>query len=122
MTDEIKVDGADTLARTARAANAELRDMSAPGNRTANLIAGRGRVSAPRLTGALASSIRPNADDNTAEIVSALPYANRTHWGYRRYGQAAQPFLWEPAQNLEGQWMGYYEDEAEKILSHVRGA
>jgi len=122
MTDGITVEGAERLNSTLRAASADLGDMSAAGSRTGTLIANRARVEAPRLTGALAASVAPHTDKNTTEITSGLAYANRTHWGYARYGQAAQPFIWEPAQNLEGQWVGFYADEADKILSHVEGA
>jgi hypothetical protein len=54
--------------------------------------------------------------------MSALPYANRTHWGYARYGQRAQPFLTDPLTTLEGTYVGYYADEADRILEGVRGA
>ena len=118
----VTVQGADTLNRTLRAASDDLADMERPAGTTARLIANRGRVGAPRLTGALAASVRPGTDHGTAEVTSGLVYANRTHWGYAAVGQRAQPFLTDARAQTESQWMGAYEDEAERILHTVRGA
>lgn len=117
-----EVVGADTLAFTLHRAADQIGDLSRAGERTGRLIANRGRVEAPRLTGALAASIGTHTDANVTEMTSGLAYANRTHWGYRRYRQRAQPFLLDPAEQLVGQWEGYYGDEADRILHTVRGA
>lgn len=122
MTNSVTVEGADTLARTAKAAGRELQDMSGAGEKTGTLISNRSRVEAPRLTGALAASVSTRTKDNETEIFSGLAYANRTHWGFARYHQAAQPFIWDPAQQLEGTWERFYADEADKILDGVKGA
>jgi len=121
MADSVTVVGGDELARTMRHASDELGNMERAGDRTANLIANRGRVEAPRLSGALASSITPTVDNNVAAVTSGLPYANRTHWGYSRYGQKAQPFLSDPLVTLEGTYVPYYADEADRVLHTVRG-
>jgi phage gpG-like protein len=118
----VRVDGGEEFARTARHAADQLGDMERAGDRAATLIANRGRTEAPRLSGALASSITPDVDGNVAAVVSSLPYANRTHWGYARYGQRAQPFLSDPLVSLEGTYVAYYADEADRVLHTVRGA
>jgi len=122
VTDSITVEGADELTASLHRAAREMGDMERAGDRAANLIANRGRTEAPRLTGALASSITPTVDNNVAAVMSALPYANRTHWGYARYGQKAQPFLSDPLVALEGTYLAYYADEADRILHTVKGA
>lgn len=114
--------GAARLAATLHGAADAVGDMSRAGDRTGALIANRGRVGAPRLTGALAASVTSHVKANTTEVTSALPYANRTHWGYARYGQRAQPFLLNPAEQLQPTWEGYYADEADRILHTVKGA
>ena len=121
-TDGVTVVGDEELAATMRRAADDLRDMERAGDRAATLIGNRGRTEAPRLTGALASSITPHVDGNVASVESALPYAARTHWGYARYGQRAQPFLADPLVSLEGTYMAYYADEADRVLHTVRGA
>ena len=122
MTDTITVEGGAELSRTLHKAADDFGDMDAPGGRAANLVATSGRQEAPRLTGALASSIRPDVDGNTAAVVSALPYAGRTHYGWAAVGQRAQPFLTDPLARYENKIVEYYGDEAERILSHVEGA
>lgn len=122
MTDGITVEGGQELARTLHNAADDFGDMEKAGERAANLVANSGRAEAPRLTGALAASITPDVDNNTAAVMSALPYAARTHWGYARYGQKAQPFLTDPLARQESTILGYFEDEADRILHTVRGA
>lgn len=120
--DAVKVEGGEELARTLAHAADEFGDMGDAGDRAANVVANAGRQGAPRLTGALASSVHPEREKNVAAVVSALPYANRTHYGYARYGQKAQPFLTDPLARLEGTITGYYADEADRILHTVKGA
>lgn len=122
MTDGVTVKGGAELSRTLHKAADELADMERAGERSATLVSNRGRVEAPRLTGALASSVHPDVDGNVAAVVSSLPYAARTHWGYAAVGQRAQPFLSDPLMQLEGTITGYYADEADRVLEGVRGA
>jgi hypothetical protein len=117
-----EVIGADTLARTLHSAADDIGDLTRAGERTGTLIANRGRVEAPRLTGRLASSVTTHTRANETEVTSALPYANRVHWGYARYGQRAQPFILDPATQMVGTWADYYRDDADRILHTVRGA
>lgn len=114
--------GGTRLASSLHSAADDVGDMSRAGSRTGTLIANRGRVEAPRKTGRLAASVGTRTKANATEITSGLPYANRTHWGYARYGQRAQPFILHPAEQLSDVWAGFYTDEADRILHTVRGA
>lgn len=122
MTTEARLIGGPELSASLHRAADDIGDMSRAGDRTGRLIANRGRVEVPRLTGALAASIGTRTAANVTEVTSGLPYANRTHWGYARYRQRAQPFLMDPATQLVPTWSGYYTDEADRILHTVRGA
>lgn len=122
MSEAITVEGGRELSASLARAADQFGDMERPGERAADLLASRGRIEAPRLTGALASSITPEVDGNTAAVMSALPYAARTHYGYARYNQRAQPFLTDPLVQLEGTYVDYYADEADRILHTVKGA
>ena len=117
-----EVVGAARLAATLHSAAGDVGDMTRAGEKAGRLVANRGRIGAPRLTGRLAGSVTSRTKANTAEITSGLPYANRTHWGYARYGQAAQPFILDPAKQLEPVWLHFYRDEADRILHTVKGA
>ena len=117
----VEVRGATRLAATLHLAAARVQDMSKPGRQAASMISARGVSGAPRRSGALAASVRPSANRGTAEITSGLAYAARTHWGYRAYQQAAQPFLADPAHALEPVWLGLYADECDRLLGQVKG-
>jgi hypothetical protein len=121
VAETIRVEGEARLAATLKVAAGRLRDMSDPGEATARFVAGRGRSDAPVLTGRLASSLRSSANATEAEVVSALPYANRTHWGYRRYHQRAQPFLASVVWNNQTPILANYRDRADLVLHGVRG-
>jgi phage gpG-like protein len=117
-----EVVGADRLAATMRAAADDLDDMTRPGTATANVIAGRARVEAPRRTGRLAGSLTTQVSGDEAVVTSALPYANRTHWGWAAVGQAAQPFLVRPAYDLVPVWSKFYAAEVDRLVGTVKGA
>jgi hypothetical protein len=122
VTEKARIIGADELSSSLHRAAGEIGDMSRAGERAGRLVANRGRVEVPRRTGALSASIGTRTSANTTEVTSGLAYSNRTHWGYSRYGQRAQPFLLDPATQLVPTWAGYYTDEADRILHTVRGA
>lgn len=122
MGETLKVEGETRLAATLKIAGNRLRDWSDPGRETASFVAGRGRSDAPHRTGRLASSIRSSVDAENAEVVSGLPYANRTHWGYRRYSQPAQPFLADAVWDNGRLIVDKYRDRADLVLHGVKGA
>jgi hypothetical protein len=121
VTEVVKVEGAETLRVTTKIAAHRIQDMSDPGERMIRVVAARGRSDAPVLTGRLANSIRSSASSSEAEATSALVYANRTHWGYRRYRQAAQPFLARQIWGHEPIIVQTYETRANQVLAAVRG-
>lgn len=121
MTEVVKVEGAETLHFTMRIAAHRIEDMSDPGERTIRVVAARGRSDAPVLTGRLANSIRSTSNADEAEATAALPYANRTHWGYRRYRQRAQPFLASQIWGHEPLIVKTYQARADQVLAGVRG-
>ena len=119
--DRVVVEGAAALAVTLRVAASRIQAMTRPNADTAAFLATRGRSDAPVRTGRLAASVRPASDDEGAEAGSALAYANRTHWGYRRYHQPAQPFIARQVWNNEGRLVENYQSYAEKVLDGVKG-
>lgn len=121
MTDRVTVEGAATLTATLHVAGRRLQDASTPSRDVAAFVGTRGRSSAPVRTGRLAASVRYAGAADGAEITSGLVYANRTHWGYARYRQAAQPFLAEQVWNNTGRIVDTYEGWADDVLAGVKG-
>lgn len=109
------------LAATLHIAARRIQDASAPSGKVAAFVGTRGRASAPVRTGRLAGSVRYAGADDGAEITSALPYANRTHWGYSRYRQSPQPFLAEQVWDNTNRIVGEYADWADDVLAGVKG-
>jgi hypothetical protein len=122
VTDGVTVTGDKELAATMHKAAGELTDMTRAGEKALALVVNRGRQNAPRLSGALASSVEGRLDGPIAAAMSALPYAARVNYGYARYGQRAQPFLTDALVELQGPILAEYDDEADRILHEVRGA
>jgi phage gpG-like protein len=121
-SDQVRVEGETRLAATLKLAAVRVTDQSAAGGKAASLVATRGRATAPTRTGRLAGSLTTSARATEAEITSGLAYAARTHWGYRRYAQAPQPFLADPAEQLQPVWSGYYLASLNRLLATVKGA
>lgn len=121
MTESIKVEGLTTLRATLKVAAKRVGDMSRPAQQTAAYLSTRGRADAPRRTGRLSASVRGSTDGDDVAVTSALPYANRTHWGFARYRQRAQPWLLEGAENSESSWIRNYERQIDSALAGVRG-
>jgi len=121
-SDAVRVVGDERLAATLHIAADRVRDMRDPGDATARFVAGRGRSDAPVRTGRLSSSVRTAVNATDAEVSSALPYANRVHWGYRRYHQAAQPFLASAVWDNGRLIVDNYTKRVDVVLHGVKGA
>lgn len=118
----VRVDGADRLRKTMKAAGVKLRDLSAVNRRTAAKVAQAAGPSTPRRTGALAASVRPQGTQKVAAVRSALVYAPVIHFGWPGHNIEAQPWLYDTAVDTEPEWSTYYEDEIDKILDTIHGA
>ena len=120
--ERIRVEGDQRLAATLARAAVDVADMSDPGTRSANLIRTRAGAVVPVRRGRLRSTLGTVVDRQRAEITAGTEYANRTHWGYRRYHQAPQRFITDPTYQLQPTWLGYYRAELGQVLSQVKGA
>ena len=118
----VEIVGLDRLVSTLGSAGDRLDDCSEPDRQTAALLSNAGRTRAPRRSGRLASSVTGRGDRREATVTSGLAYANRTHWGYRKYSQAPQRFLTDPAEQLRSTWEGFYLDHVNRQLATVKGA
>lgn len=118
----VRVEGADRLRATMRAAGVKLRDLSAVNRRTAAKVVQAAAPSAPRRTGVLAASVRPQGTQRVAAMRSTLVYAPPIHFGWPGHNIAPQPWLYDAAVATEPEWTGYYEDEVDKILNTIHGA
>lgn len=120
----VKVEGAREFRRAARKAGIDLKQMREVHRAAANIVVGKARGWAPKVSGSLAGTIRAGATQ-TAGIVRAgnnrkskagVPYAPPIHWGWKARNIKANPFLSYAAQATEVQWLEIYHDKVEEIL------
>ena len=120
MSWTVKVDGADTFARTARRAAAELRDLS---DANAKIAAGIARAAnPPRRSGRLAASLTPSATASDAEVSSSLVYAGVIEGGWYAHGIEATRFLETAATGQQSPALDAYMAAVNDALAGVRGA
>lgn len=116
-----EVKGAANLQRTLDDAARELGDLSGPGEDAGALVASRASGLAPRLTGALASSI--TVDAGPLEVVISSPLA--TYPAIQEYGSryvTARPFMRPALDERQDLVVDRYSRAVDAALTHVKGA
>jgi phage gpG-like protein len=121
MSDRVTVVGVERLTATLAAAAVRVVDMSEPMRATGTLVSTRARADAPVITGRLAASVRASTDSEAAAIGSGLEYANRVHWGYARFGQRAQPFIYDAVRTNEATIVGFHAKRVDDVVGAVKG-
>jgi hypothetical protein len=124
-TGQIRVEGARELRRTLKRAGDDLADLKEANARAAQIVAQWASVTAPRRTGALGQSVRPNRAAGRARITggsAAVPYAGPIHWGWPRRNITAQPFISEAAVATQPAWLPAYRDDVQRVVDRVKGA
>lgn len=130
----VRVHGAKKLRRTMTAAGDDMTELKAANRKAAETAARASASLAPKLSGALAATIRASGT-KTAGVIRAgrksVPYAAPIHWGWptrpdplnQIYGAPikAQPFLSDGATSSEGQWLPEYVDTMNGIIRRVEG-
>jgi hypothetical protein len=102
----------------------DLGDLSAANDRAGEIIANAGRISAPRLTGRLAASVRAQRTRGAAVVVAGnavVPYAGVIHNGWRAHNIHPQPWLADTLDATQPQWSPAYDENVAKILDRVKG-
>lgn len=118
----VEVEGAAQLRRNLKAAGAELADLRAAHAAVAGYVAGRAMPAAPHLTGRLAASVRPGAQQGAALVRAgraSVPYAGPIHWGWERRNIEAQPWLWDTVLGEQAAIVDRYETAIQSLLDKV---
>jgi hypothetical protein len=111
MAAGVTVEGAAQLARTLAAAARDLEDLTTTNQRIAAGIAAA--ANPPRLTGALAASIRPSATATAAVVDVSVRYAG--------FVEARTGFLAAAVATREAASLDLYREAADAALANVRG-
>lgn len=121
----VRVEGARELRRTLTRAGGDLEDLKDANARASQMVAQWAAVTAPRRTGALGGSVRPNRAAGRASIAAGnagVPYAGPIHWGWPARRIGAQPWIAEAAAATQPSWLPVYEDDIQNVLDKVKGA
>lgn len=120
----VRVQGARQLRATLRKAGDDLTEMQRIHATVSRFVAARAAGYAPRVTGALAGSVR-GSQAKTRAIVRAggarVPYAGVIHWGWPRRNIAATYFASRAATDTEPTWLRYYMQRVDQIIATVKG-
>lgn len=124
MADQTKVEGARELEATARAAAADLADMSRAHAQASDYVVQVARGMAPVRSGRLANSVRAAHAPTGATITAGgpgVPYAGPIHWGWPARNISAQPFLVDALAQAETSVVGIYGDSVERTVATIHG-
>lgn len=119
----LEVKGLNKLVSSMRKAGIDLADMKAANKAAGEIVATAGRTVSPRLTGKLASSIRPANQARRARVVAGgggIRYARFQEFGSSK--NVAQHYLYGSAERTQPTWSAEYAREMSRILARIQGA
>ena len=88
----------------------------------ATIVSGEAKRIAPRLTGRLASSIRPAGQQAQAVVRAgkkAIPYAGVIHFGWAEHNIAPQPFIYDALDRRADEVIDAYARQVAKIADKL---
>lgn len=118
---DYRVQGGRDLRRTLRQAGYNMRQLGQANRRVGEVIRPVASAKAPKVTGALARSIKPMAQQSRVRLQSRKPYAGPIHWGWKARNIEPHEFLSDAATSTEPTWFKVYEREMLDALSQIRG-
>nr|DAL28217.1 MAG TPA_asm: putative tail component [Caudoviricetes sp.] len=118
----VRVRGARELRSTLRRAGYRMRDLGPAMRRVGSIVTPVAAAKAPKVTGRLAASIRPMAQQSRVRISSRLPYAGPIHWGWASRHITPTTFISDAATSTEPAWTELFWRELEDAVATVRGA
>ena len=120
MPTSVTVTGADAMQSSLKAAARKVDDMTAINREVAATVAAA--VKAPRKTGRLAGSVRPQGTKNEAAVVVDQPYAGVIENGWAGHNISAFNFVKNAFASTESTTMAMYEKAMQSTLNDVKGA
>lgn len=123
MTADVRVEGADTLARTLGTAADRIGNPDEANRKTATMLVGRGKGNAPVKSGQLARSIHVvSTRGEVVEVGTNLIYGPVIHFGWRARGISPNPYLFRALASSTPAVVDLYAENNRDALRKVRGA
>jgi phage gpG-like protein len=121
VTDNVTIEGQDTLARTLDDAAGKLAEMPEADAKAAAIVAGHAKTLAPKRSGRLAGSIGVTRDGPDTYVAATVVYAGVIEYGWPRHNIAANPYMAPAAEYAEPAVSAVYGDAVAQAISRVRG-
>jgi phage gpG-like protein len=121
---KVRVEGADRMERTLRAAGKDVGAARELHRDVGALVAQTAEPKAPRMSGRLAASIRSSGVERAAVVRAggaSIPYAGVQEFGWAARGIPASPFLMPALSDSEGEILHLYEVHVDQLLATVKG-
>ena len=118
----ISIEGDERLAATTRAAAHDLADMDTSNRAVGEVVRARAASAAPKVTGALAGSVRADVTANGVDVASDLVYAPVINNGWAAHNIVAQPFMTNALADATSLVLAKYTDEIGDDMRQVKGA
>lgn len=123
----VVVEGGARFRRTLRKTGADMKDLTRLHRRVGQIILPRAKALAPvgpEAGGHISNTIRATAAQSHSTIRAGgktRPYGPPIHWGWRRRGITANPWITAAAQDTEPQWSHEFMNGIEKLLDQIKG-
>lgn len=114
----IQVVGLRETVRTLEKMGVEVADLKASFKRIGNLVADEAKSLAPRLSGKLASTVKPSNTKNKSVVRAggSLPYAGVIHYGWPARNIEPHPFLTDALGNKQGDLKDALDSELHGLI------
>lgn len=119
---EIGVVGLREFIKSLEALGVEVTDLKAAWNRVGNIVVKEAQSRAPKVSGALAGSIRANNAKGGATVRAGsarVPYAAVQHWGWPRHGIEGSHYLTEASEAKQQEVVDAITDELGKLVAKL---
>jgi phage gpG-like protein len=119
MAEEITITGVKEVTDTLNKLGRDLESNIELNKELSTTLSQKASALAPRLTGALASSVQGNPSAEKAQILAgsaAVPYAGVIEYGWPAKNKQAQPYLRPAVNNNMGYIIEKYNDSIQKAI------
>ena len=119
MAEEITIKGVQEVKNTLDKLGKDLESNTELNKELSSTLSQKASAMAPRLTGALASSVKGNPSAEKAQILAgsaAVPYAGVQEYGWPEKNIQAQPYLRPAVHNNMGYIIEKYNESIQKAI------
>lgn len=117
----VRIEGLRRLRGDLRKFGGDISDLKAAALAAGAVVATAASARAPRLSGKLASSLRPGKTTAGVVVRSTAPYGGPIHYGWPSRHIVGRPFVIDAAQATEPKWLELYLAEINRAISKIDG-